>query len=190
MPKLWSAAAAAAMGDSGLPTLAFLEMDFLYENAQTFLRVCTAAHNVAWNGLTWQGAGTVLEIDALEESTRVEATGLGVRLSAVTPQLLAIAYNAAYQRRPFKMWAAPLDANYQVIAARLIYTGYMDTMSIDDSANAVTLTVEHALSRFNTPPMGHYNHEDQQARYPGMNDKGFEYVSSLDKDTELKWGKA
>ena len=184
MTRSWSAQALWALAQSNVPLVLLAQADF----SGGTIRLCSLPYDIVVGGYVYTGLGSLLEIGELAEETSVLATGMVVRLSAISDSLLAIAYNQQYQGRAFRMWACPLDQSGAYTDVRLVYQGYMDTMAVDDGAGTITLTVEHALARLNRPPAGYYNDSDLQTRFAG--DRGLEFVASLEKDTEIVWGNA
>lgn len=178
-----STAARNALADASPRLLAFVELDFY----TGWVRTCTAAHDVAWNGLTWTGSGLLIKAGELRESAEIEAIGYAFELSGVPSTVLATAINEQYQGRKVRMWAAPLDANYQFTDVRLVYVGRMDTMTVLDGDTAtIRLDTESRLADLKRARTARMNGADQQSRYPG--DTGLDRIDALSTDREIKWG--
>tara|TARA_R100001460_G_scaffold2629_1_gene8370 strand:- start:5439 stop:6392 length:954 start_codon:yes stop_codon:yes gene_type:complete len=58
--------------------------------------------NLTYSGVTYAGAGKLLDISAVQESIETRANGFSATLSGLDSSLLAIALDEAYTGRPFK----------------------------------------------------------------------------------------
>lgn len=180
-----STAAGNALAAENVPLLCFIELAF----QSGTVRVCNAAYNFDWNGHTWLGRGDVIGIAPVQEGANLEAHGVSMRLSGVPSEYIAIALAEHYQGRAAKIWAAPLDAEYRIIADPvLVFNGRMDTMPINMAGGTATieLTAESRLVDWERPRVRRYNDADQQAEYPG--DLGLKLVEQM-VEKELIWGR-
>ena len=68
-----------------------------------------------------------------------------------------------------------------------IFSGFMDVLLVKDSGDTATVTVkcENELITLENPKIKRYTPQDQAISFP--NDKGLEYVASL-QDDEILWG--
>ena len=151
-----------------------------------------------WNGLgdltvdsiDYVGAGTLLNISALKESSDLSANGMSVTLSGVTEPLISKARDEDYQGRELKILLGAMDESNDVIADPvLIFSGFMDTMTIQDGAETATInvSVENRLIEFQRSRIRRYTAEDQKIDYP--TDKGLEFVAEI-AEKEIVWGKS
>ena len=174
-----------AMAGANVPLLCFIELEF---DSGT-VRVCNAAYGFAWNSYTWIGAGNLISMSEVQEGADLEAYGVSMQLSGVPEGYVSIALGEHYQSRPARIWAAPLDANYVVIADPvLLFNGRMDAMpiSMEGGKAVITLTAESRLADWGRPRVRRYNDADQQAAYPG--DLGLQFVERM-VEKELIWGR-
>lgn len=178
-----SAAVEAALDADRVRALVFVMMDF----AGGVLRVNNSATTITWDGQEWLGVGRLGSIDAVSEGIGLEARGLSFRISGVPGSHVALALGEHYQGRDCKVWFAPLDESYTVIAdPALVFFGRMDVMDIElGKTAAITVTAESRLADWDRPRVRRFNHEDQQIDYPG--DKFFEFVPQM-AEKELRWG--
>ena len=67
-----------------------------------------------------------------------------------------------------------------------IFTGYMDTMEITESADTATISInlENRLADLEIAKTRRYTSEFQKERFP--NDKAFDYVNDL-QDKKITW---
>ena len=142
------------------------------------------------NSVDYVGAGTLLGISEIAESSELQANGISVTLSGITDPLLAKARDEDYQGRELKVLLGAMDASNGVISNPVVvFSGFMDTMVINDSAETGTIvvTVENRLIEFERTRIRRYTAEDQKIDYP--NDKGLEFVAEM-QEKEIIWGRS
>lgn len=140
------------------------------------------------NSQTYNGIGDLLSISEVQESQDISAKGINLTLSGIPSNLLTHALNTPYQGRicnlhfGFIDWSSPANQN-----AMLAFTGYMDTMNIDEGPETSTIvtTVESRLIDLEKPRNRRYTAENQKQRFVG--DKAFDFVESL-QNQRLQWG--
>lgn len=145
--------------------------------------------NLSYGGNTYGGAGTLLSIGSVSEKTDMSATGATVVLSGIEGSILQIARDAEYQGRELTIRMGALDDNGDIIADPIIiFSGFMDTMSIGESGetSTISVTVENKLIAFDRTKVGRYTDQDQKMRVPG--DVGLEYVTAI-QDKQIFWGR-
>lgn len=151
-----------------------------------------------WNGIgtltvssvDYVGAGTLLNIGEIAESSELQANGLVVTLSGITDPLLAKARDEDYQGRELTVRLGAMDASNGVISSPVtVFSGFMDTMVINDSAETATIQVaaENRLIEFERTRIRRYTAEDQKIDYP--TDKGLEFVAEM-AEKEIVWGRS
>ena len=152
-----------------------------------FLRVNNSAQDMTWNSLTWLGVGRVGSIDPIGEGMTLEARGLRFSITGVDPANIALALGQQYQGRSCKVWFAPLNDDYSVVAdPYLIFSGRMDTMDIELGTTAtITISAESRLADWDRPRVRRYNSADQAITDP--TDLGFEFVPQM-VEKNLRWG--
>jgi hypothetical protein len=151
-----------------------------------------------WNGVgtltvssvDYVGAGTLLNIGEIAESSELQANGITVTLSGITDPLLAKARDEDYQGRELTVKLGAMDAANAVITSPVtVFSGFMDTMVINDSSETATIqvNVENRLIEFERTRIRRYTAEDQKIDYP--NDKGLEFVAEM-AEKEIVWGRS
>jgi hypothetical protein len=151
-----------------------------------------------WNGIgtltvsstDYVGAGTLLAIGEIAESSELQANGITVTLSGITDPLLSKARDEDYQGRELTVKLGAMDSSNGVISAPVtVFSGFMDTMVINDSAETATIqiAVENRLIEFERTRIRRYTAEDQKIDYP--NDKGLEFVAEM-AEKEIVWGRS
>lgn len=178
-----TAAVAAAVGAGNVPLILFIEMDF----PSGFLRVNNSGQTFTWDSKSWIGVGNLGTIDTITEASDMSAQGLSFSISGVPTENIAIALGQKYQGRSCKVWFAPLDSNYQVLADPIGSFNYrMDTMDIELGQTAtIKVTAESRLVDWERANVSRYTNEEQQRLYPG--DLGLEFVPQM-AEKEIRWG--
>ena len=151
-----------------------------------------------WNGIgtltvgsvDYVGAGTLLNIGEIAESSELQANGITVTLSGITDPLLAKARDEDYQGRELTVKLGAMDAANAVITSPVtVFSGFMDTMVINDSSETATIqvNVENRLIEFERTRIRRFTAEDQKIDYPS--DKGLEFVAEM-AEKEIVWGRS
>lgn len=148
-------------------------------------------------GQIWQGIGSMIQIDGLEQAMGTNAPRSTFTLSGVDAEIVRLARQASarVKDRPCQVYIqffeiapggdkmpwAPLDAPYA------IWSGIMDQMSYGaegPTQRRVTLTAESIWTGRRRPAYGFWTDRDQNARFPG--DRGLEQVVNLVQKT-IRW---
>ena len=138
---------------------------------------------------TYVGAGTLLSVSGIKESTELQANGIVVQPSGITEPLLSKARDEDYQGRELKVLLGTMDSTNTLISNPfVIFSGFMDTMTITDAGETSTIkvSVENRLIEFERSRQRRYTSEDQKIDYP--NDKGLEFVAEI-SEKEIVWGR-
>lgn len=172
------------------------------------VRFWTGIGDRTLEGNTYTGAGGLLSISDLEEIGDLSAKSASVTISGISTDIVALALVEPYQRRPcrilfgcavpallpdglwddYSLWDDSLlwnDAPNDVIE---MFSGKMNTMTIEDAPDSatITLTIESRLIELQRAKTRRYNHESHISRYPG--DTFFATVADL-QDRQVTWGR-
>jgi len=175
----------AALSSGELYPAIFFEGAF----ASGWVRIWTGSHDITWDDKLWTGAGALIGVGALEETSDVVASGTNVSLSGVPLDLISLAIEEARQGSPGRIWLALLTPERKVIANPVqAFSGRLDVPEISEDGSTCTITIsyESRLIDLNTPRNWRYTHESQQVLFPG--DRGFEHVTAI-QDREITWGR-
>ena len=155
--------------------IVFAEFDF----SDGFLRLCTADHDVAWNGLTWLGAARVGTIEPIEEGAALEARAIRMTLSGVSASLIATALGTNYQGRNLKFWFGVFDSSWQILASPAGPFQYrLDTTRLrHGKTGTIEITARDRLADWDRPRIRRFNHADQQLSYTA--DMGLQYAEKM-----------
>lgn len=174
-----------AVAQSQYVPFLFIELDFV----SGFLRLCTAGHDIPWNGSNWIGVGRIGSVDAINEDSALQANGYRLTLSGLDPDIIAIAQQEDYQGRPCKMWLPLVDVASGAIIQDplLIVRARMDAMELmHGHVAAVSLLVESELAAWDRPKVRRYTDADQRSEF--STDRGFEFIAVTSTRT-LSWGR-
>ena len=154
------------------------------------LNLWNGVGNLTVSSVDYVGAGTLLNIGQIAETSELQANGITVTLSGITDPLLAKARDEDYQGRELKVLLGAMDASNGVISTPVnVFSGFMDTMVINDSSETATIqiAVENRLIEFERTRVRRYTAEDQLIDFP--NDKGLEFVADM-AEKEIVWGRS
>lgn len=161
------------------------------------------------DGTQWFGTGNLLGVSAVEETAEMAVKGATLTLSGVPSEVLSLALSEPYQGRVCNLYFGTLskgaivqeDGAYILMqdgskilvetgetGFNVIFSGYMDQMNIEDSADTCTieLKVENKLIDLERARVARYTSGYQKSVYP--NDKGLNFVESL-QDKKVSWGR-
>jgi hypothetical protein len=164
----------------------FIAVEIEFEEGTT--RAWSGYGSVTIEGEEYFGVGTFASIGAINESTENKAVGVQLRLSGIPPELIATALSENYQGNPCTIYLGALTDEHEVIASPyVLFKGQIDAMNIsEDSESAtITLTAENRMIDLERARVRRYTSEDQKIDFP--NDKGLEYVPSI-QEYEVLWG--
>lgn len=133
---------------------------------------------------TFTGTGSLLDIGGVDEVNDLSAKKLQLSLSGIPTEVLSLALQEPYQRRPFRMYLGDRSVSDVVE----VFAGKMDKMSLTDEADSstVNLTVESNLVELEEASNWRYTDENHKSRYAG--DTFFSYVQSI-QDVQVPWGR-
>lgn len=162
------------------------------------LYINSTKRNYTVNSNAYQGAGALLGFSGVEETSDLGATGITLSLALAsaggTSDILTAAVNADYQGADIKVYLAMLNADNTIISNYLapLFTGFMDTMSIQDAGNGavIELTAESNLVRLGRVHARRYTDEDQQEYWntATVTDKGLNLVNRIQEQVSV-WGR-
>ena len=136
-------------------------------------------------GKLYLGAGQLLSVSSVEESTEIEAKGASITMSGIPSDFLSLALAEPYQGRECRIYFG-MTNNPSDYAE--VFSGELDQMNVLEGSSTATIsiTVENVLIKLERPVVRRFTDQDQRSRFPS--DKGLEFVASL-QDKEIFWGK-
>ena len=136
-------------------------------------------------GKLYLGAGQLLALSSVEETTEMEAKGASLTLSGIPFSFLSLALAEPYQGRECRIYFGMTSAPSAYVE---IFSGELDQMNISEegSTSSVSVTAENVLIKLQRPVVRRFTNEDQKSRYPA--DLGLEFIAGL-QDKEIYWGR-
>jgi len=141
------------------------------------------------DGLAYTGAGALMTISDVEESTELKSSGITIVITGMDSTILTYALEEHYQNRPLTvMMGYTMGGANESAGTLILFKGRMTTLSINDTPEGATITLdaENRLVDLSRPSHYRYTKESQNYLYP--NDVGLNRVSLL-QDKEIVWGK-
>tara|TARA_R110000823_G_scaffold259478_1_gene380611 strand:+ start:87 stop:725 length:639 start_codon:yes stop_codon:yes gene_type:complete len=189
----------------------FFAVELQFDGDET-LRLWTGYGTLVYQGVSWFGSGSLLNISAVEETTEMAAKGATITLSSVPSDIISLALTQPYQGRVCDIYFGLFQKNSkltqeqdgdsyilleggakillesQETSLTKVFSGYMDQMNIEEGADVSTLqlSVENKLVDLERPRAARYTSAYQKSKYP--TDKGFDFVEDL-QDQKLVWGR-
>ncbi len=148
----------------------------------------SGVNTLSYNGDDYLGVGSYGTVSAIGEGLEAKPYGVDMTLSGIPTEMLSLALGEHYQGRDARVYLALLDEQHRLINDPFLVGRFrMDTMNVELGQSAtITLSAENRLADWSRPRVRRYNHEDQQARYPG--DLGLEYVTGM-VEKPIIWGR-
>lgn len=190
----------------------FFAVDLEFDSPNE-LRFWSGVGDLVVGGVTYVGAGNMLSVSEVRESSDLAANGATLTLSGIPSNLIDLAIGEPYQGRIARINFGLIDYDLLESAFLLkedgdglllesggridlrvtqpanffnLFSGYMDQMNIVDSGDTSTiaLSIENKLIDLERPRVRRYTDQSQQSRFPG--DLAFEFVNRLQSE-EVTW---
>lgn len=142
--------------------------------------------NWTWNGITFVGGASLIEVEAVEETSGLASVPLILRLRSIpdtdlSPDVLGSIEAEAYHRRPVTLYTAFFSAeDRSLVSVEVLYRGRIDTLPHRETAEgdayleAQLVSMAEDYTRTGTRVR---SSRDQDEFAPG--DKGFAYVGDV-----------
>lgn len=175
-----------ALGEKEVFPFFAVSMDF----ASGPLYMWSGYGDLVYEGNTYLGAGQILNVSSVGETTELEAKGSTITVTGIPSSFLALALTEPYQGRECNIYFGLLTPNTvsPIEGFIEIFSGELDQMNITEAADTATISVtaENALIKLERPVVRRFTDSDQKSRFP--TDQGLGFVASL-QDKELFWGR-
>lgn len=170
-----------ALDDSVIEPFFAVDLDF----DSGPLYVWSGYGNLVISGKTYLGAGQLLNISSIAETTEMEAKGATISMSGIPSSFLSLALQEPYQGRECRIYFGVTSDPSDYVE---VFSGELDQMNIEEQAETanISVTAENVLVKLERPVVRRFTNEDQKSRFSG--DRGLEYVAAL-QDKEIFWGR-
>jgi len=162
---------------------AFLAVELEFDSGT--LRIWNGYGDLTLGGNTYTGGGTLIGVSAVEETSEIGAKGITMSLEGISSSILSYALTENYKNRIVSVYVGAITSG--TVSSYKVFSGRMDVMTISENGDtcSVSLTAESRLIDLERPRVRRWTSEDQ--KNIDANDKGFEFVNSLQEAT-IKWG--
>ena len=163
----------------------FFTLDLLFDDPKK-LYFWSGIGDLSLDGNTYTGAGELLSISELRESSDIASYGATLTLSGIPNNLIDLALSEPYQGRRAVVKFGIQDTSTGTRYASTVFVGEMDQMNISMGPRTCTISldVESRLVDLNRPRLRRYTDADQKSRFSG--DDAFEFVTRLQNEA-LEW---
>ena len=160
----------------------YYAVELFFDNGT--LRFWTGIGDRTVDSNTYTGTGSLLSVGPSEEVSDLSAKSMSITLTGLDSSIISLALQEPYQRRQAKIYLGEQSVSNVV----QIFSGQMNTMNIEDSAEGATvqLTIESKLIELERAANWRYTDENHQSRYDG--DTFFSYVQDI-QDAQVAWGR-
>jgi hypothetical protein len=161
----------------------FFAVDLMFTSGALY--VWTGYGDLTISGKTYLGAGQLINISSVSETTEMEAKGATLTMSGIPASFLSLALQEPYQGRECRIYFGMTSNPSDYVE---IFSGELDQMNIEEQAETamISVTAENVLIKLERPVVRRFTSEDQKSRFP--QDRGLEFVASL-QDKEIFWGR-
>lgn len=145
MPRSYNAAVQSALDAGRVVDRLLVELDF----ASGLYGFWSGLGPFVWNGITHVGAGSLISIEGIKQTSDLSAVAVVGRLSSLSPAVLATIENEVYHQRPCVISTAYFNAEtYALLNVEVEYRGYIDRIvHVEKTGGEAALEV-HLESRF------------------------------------------
>lgn len=121
-------------------TRPFLLFQGVFDSAT--LRFWNGKGNLTYNSNVYTGAGHLLALSDIDESNKVEARGVNLKLSGIPSSLISVALNEDYQGRQITIDLGFFDNSGSIIVDPFrFFSGKADIMGIYDDGETATINL-------------------------------------------------
>ena len=161
----------------------FFAVDLDFDSAPVYL--WSGYNDLTIDGKTYLGAGQLLSISTVDETTEMQAKGATITISGIPSSLISLAISEPYQGRECRIYFGLANDPSGYLE---IFSGELDQMNVTEREDTCTieLLAENVLIKLERPVVRRFTAEDQKSRFPA--DRGLEFVAGL-QDKEIYWGR-
>lgn len=162
---------------------------FYGEFASGNVRMWSGIGDLSWDSQTWLGAGSLVQVSNIEETSEIKASGIVVTFNGIPADLLSLVLTDVRQGALGRIYLGFLSSGSVVATPWLIFEGRIDTPVINEEADtcSIAITYESRLIDLSRPRTARYTDQDQKREFP--DDLGMEFILAL-QDKEIPWGRA
>ena len=171
---------------TSLVTRPFLLFQALFDSGA--IRFWNGIGDLVHGGNTYTGAGSLLGLSQIDETTKVESRGITLKLSGVPTSLISIALSENYQDRQITVDIGFFDSSGAIVVSPFrFFSGKADVMEIQDGGDTavISLSAENDIIILQRVNERRRTHEDQKLK--SSTDSFMKNVTSL-QNQQIIWG--
>lgn len=152
------------------------------------LRLTDNAHDVTYDGNTYDANAYLLEVGAPRESRDLRVNQMNVQLSGVGTSISGAFLGNDWINKPAQIYKAAISTSGAVLGDALsVFSGQISNWQYSEGSGkaVVTVAISSHWADFQKKQGRYTNSNSQNFYYSG--DKGFEYAAHTVRD--LKWGR-
>jgi len=163
----------------------YFAIEMLFDTSP--LRLWNGVGEKTFNGDTYTGAGDLLSISQVEETTELAARGITINLSGIPSNIVSVGLSEPYQGRVCNVYMG-VEVGGTFSDPVEIFSGFMNEMNFEEGADTINaeLTVENKLIDLERKRVRRYTSGYQKSIHP--TDKGLDFIESF-LNKSISWGK-
>lgn len=150
----------------------------------------TGTYPVTLDAVTYAAMAGNMTLDPVDASSDLDADQLRVTLTGLQSAVTSVLDGVAWHQRPATVYLAFLDGAEAVVHAMPCFSGFLDVLTIQDSADGLA-TIE-AVIESNNRELNRSSgrvRSDADQRTVDADDGFFKYAAAANTDVEIAWGR-
>lgn len=177
-----------ALESNSLNLIYFIEVEVdLTSSPEQVLRLHTQLGTYSFDSKTWTGAGSLLSIDNLQETVKMNPAPLRLTLSGMSTDVTEIFFNANHFQSPVKMYTGLLSGGTLVDDPHLVFSGFLQKMTMEqgtEGGDIINAVADSELILLKRTRNVRYTDRQLQSEYSG--DRGLEYLEFV-ATSKITW---
>lgn len=173
-----------ALGDDVVRPVLLFDAEF----TTGWLYLWTGDAELDWNGNTYTGIGSLINLSSIEETGEVRAAGVTVSLAGLDTAITSIALQSLAQNKTGRIYFGLLDSAGAFVGGDpvLAFQGRLDIGEVSEQAESSTVTIkyESRLVDLEKPREWRWTDQDQRTTWP--DDAGLQFSGRADQ--VIPWG--
>lgn len=152
------------------------------------IRFWNGVGNLVYDGDTYTGAGHLLAVSPIDETTKVESRGVTLKLSGVPSSLIAIALAEEYQDRQITIDIGFFDSSGAIVVDPFrFFSGKADVMGIQDAGETATINLSAENDIIILQRVNERRRTKEDQKLESSTDTFFDGVAAL-QNKSVVWG--
>jgi|GEM_PF-2729306 len=150
----------------------------------------TGEYPVELDDVTYTATAGNMSIDPIDIAESLSVDQLKVTLSGLLSSVTTVLGGVAWHQRPATVYLAFLDGAGTVVHAMACFSGFLDTLNVQDKAGGLS-TIEVVIESNNRELSRSYGRvrSDADQRSVDSGDGFFKYVTAANTDVSINWGR-